>query len=1178
MGPSRWCSTCLAILLVVLLLSVIGYGQTDRAAVSGDVTDPTGAVVPNVKVRILNVATGGVYETKTDGTGHYATPAVLKPGRYKVEVSHEGFKTATSTEITLQIGSVRVVNVPLAVGAATENVTVTAQAPLLETETSSRGEVITGRQITELPLKDRNFTQLATLTPGVTRAYTGILTDAQQFNQGDANAGSPPGGSDSRGSTESARFSRSGGAALSANGLRPTNNNFSLDGVDNNEPQFGSIGVFPNPDAIQEFKVETSVGKAETGRGGANFNVTYQSGGNAFHGSAYYYGQNDALNATHPQILRNRADLIAGGSTPAQAEALQPQTTTRIHEFGFTFSGPIIKNRTFFFGDYLGQRNSIPNFFRTVVPTAKSRNGDFSEFSTPVLDPRSAGCTVPGNATGGGCTAFAGNNVANFYGSIQNHPNFSPQGFALFALYPLPTINVLNPGQGNENFFGTRANRETINSFDVKVDHRLSTNNNLSFRYTRDNQQRVRANFFPKVPTAGFGAGNELGNTRQIVVSDTHAFSPRLLNDFRFGWTHIDIGIFNCGVGGACGISPTICSDLGIPNCNKGTLPTSGGILTGGFGTGFFEFTGDGGLFDVKSNNFYIADSVTVISGKHTWKAGVEIRPRHLDTIDGGRSGFLKGHLNYGDGGTQNAQANILFSQPAPQAGSGTVSGGDKPFNLRTTEWSLFVQDDWKVTSRLTVNLGLRYDVFPSFKETQGRLANFDVAAATIVKADGSGDRILDTSHNNIGPRVGFAYTFGPERDMVLRGGYGIFYTQDGVDYPPLVRNPPETASVEFDSFSSPITPNFNLSTGPPVATITDPPVLTSNSVLFAQQQDQKLGTIHEWNVTWQWEFARDYVLDLGYAGTRGRHLLATRQIGRINNGLGSAVLVAGASCALLPATCINDVTAYENRTSSNYDALQARLVKRFSHHVQGSFAYTWSHNIDDSGGVFTSPGDQRNGAFGPINPLDFRRDRGTSSLDRRHVISTNIIWDLPFGRGRHFGNGVSQGWDRVIGGWQTNLLFSGATGQPFSAIGDCNGCQGGGTVAVLLPGADPFSGAPPGRFLNPAAFAPASTNPLQPGFVGTTCVTNLAGNRICFGNTGRNQFVGPGVYRVDFSVFKNAAITERVRMQFGIEAFNLFNRNDPVVPQNNISNGDFGQFRTGLPGRTMQYRIKVLF
>ncbi len=1151
--------------LMVVALAFPGLAQSDRAGVVGTISDPSGATVPETKVKVVNLETGQAFEATTDRDGRYVVPSILKPGNYQVEASKEGFKTAVSGAFTLQIGDVREVNLKLELGRVAEQITVTAETPLIETQTSNLGEVISGRQVTELPLKDRNFVTLATLAPGVHRVMVGVLVDQTAFNQGDPNAGSVPGLGDSRGSSEASRFSRSGGAAISVNGLRPTNNNFSLDGVDNNEPQFQTIGVFPNPDAIQEFKVETSIPKAEVGRGGAVINTSYRSGTNSLHGSTYYFGQNDALNATPWLINRNRNRTI----DPTTGKPTLRKSVERVNEFGFTAGGPIIKNRTFIFGDYLGQRNRFPNPFQTAVPTALSRTGNFSEFSDPVLDPLT--CKKPGDISSGGCKAFPGNIITN----LANRPDFSPPALKLLNLYPLPTTNVKNPNQGNQNFFGLRRNRENIDSFDIKADHKISDKNNITGRYTRDNQERVRANFFTGLPTAGFGAGEETGNTRQIVVSDTHVFRPTLLNEARFGWTQVKIGILNCGVEGACGEDPGFCTTIGIPNCNKGTPATTGGILTGGFGTGEFEFIGDGGLFLVKSNNFYFNDSLSIIHGKHTLKTGVEGRPRQLDTIDGGRAGGLKGHIQYAtpfsSTTTGNVQADYLLSRPAMNAFSGTIIGGDNPLQLRTTEWGLFVQDDWKVTPQLTLNLGLRYELFPNFTEKSGRLANFDLRTSSIAKAKGSGDRIVNTAKANFGPRVGFAYNFGPEKQFVLRGGYGLFYAQDGVDFPPLGRNPPVISSVTFGVFSG-NSQVFNLTTGPPVAPVTDPPIIDTSTNLFAVEPTQKVSAIHEWNAGVQWQFAKTFVFDVGYVASRSRHLFGTRDLGNGNNGLGLVRTAKGDP--------ISSVILYDHRSSSNYDSLQASLEKRFSSGLQFRSSYTWGHTIDDSTGVFGGAGETRGTNGGPLNPLNFRVDRGTSSLDRRQVLVTNMIYDLPIGKGKAFGGDVSGRTDKVIGGWQLNVIWSAQTGQPFDV--SSNSPSGGNTRADLV--GNPLAGLAPDRFLGELGFAPPSGS-----------VTNLAGKKIFVGNLGRNTFRGPGFFRTDLSLFKTTSVNERLKVQFGIEFFNAWNQVHHVVPNNDINRSDpscdptnlggfnppacsFGRFDNAFPPRQIQYRLKVIF
>lgn len=1148
--------------LVGLFSTASLCAQNDRASITGRVIDPSDAAVSGAAVKVTNTGTGAVFEAVTNSDGRFVVPAVLQVGVYQVEASASGFKTAVSSNIELRIGDVREVNLKLEVGARSEQVTVSSEAPLLQTETSSQGAVIVGRQITELPLRDRNFTNLALLTPGVTRDITAQLTDSSFFNQGDPNAGSN-GVTDARGDTPAARFSRSGGAAISANGLRPGNNNFTLDGVDNNEPIYGSIGVFPNPDAIQEFRVDTSMAKAEAGRGGAQVNTTFKSGANSLHGTASYYGQNTVLNAVNPGIGAARAFSIEGGNTPQQAEQLLPKTTTHIHEFGATLGGPIIKNKLFFFGDYLGQRNLIPTQFETAVPTQGARNGDFSAFTQQLFDPKT---NLP----------FPGNVIPN----LSSRSDFSSVAQKYFNQFPLPNLpNVKNPTQfGSPNYVGVRRNQETIDSFDVKGDYVISQKNTLAARYTRDNQTRERANFFPVLPTAGFGAGSELGNTRQVVVTDTHVFKPTFLNEARFGYTSVELGIFNCGVNGACGISPTWCNDIGIPNCNKGTASTTGGALIGFgcCGPGTLEFTGDGGIFQEKSKSFYVADSVTYIQGKHTWKGGVEVRPREIDQLDSGGFGDLKGAFAWGNGvgfcdsSQHNAnglcpghtginQADALLSVNSDFSNSGTVPGGDKPFVLKSTEYSLFIQDDWKATNDLTLNLGLRWDVFPLYGEDGGRIGNFDPATLTLNRAKGSGNSLADTRHDNFGPRVGFAYAFGSKRQFALRGGAGTFYAVEGLGgrYP-LVLNPPSVNQI-FCPCPGQVN---NFQTGPPVATVTDPPVLNTGTTLYSIPRNLKSETVYEANLSLEYQFANSYLFDIGYAGTRSHHLLAERQLGANGNGLGGVKVTDTSFGCGKPPCFFSDVRAFEGRANAAYDSLQAKLEKRYSAGVVGTLAYTFSHNRDNNSGLFGNPGDQRGEVGGPINALNLNADRSDSALDHRHTFVASILWDLPFGKGKRFGGGVSDLADKFVGGWQWNVILNGTTGSHFTVVAN-------GRAANIIGPA--YSNG----LLNLASFTDGS----NPKNAGSVCYNNLAGNQFCYGNSGRNHFTGPGYFRTDMSVFKNVAITERVKLQIGLEGFNIFNQANALVPNADINGGHFGLSQnTWLPPRIVQYRGRIIF
>ena len=858
---------------LLTFLSIPATAQTNKAEIVGTVKDANGAVVPGASVTITKVDTGTERKVTSGDEGEYNAP-LLDIGRYKVTATKQGFQTTTNENIVLQTNDRVRVDLELKPGDISGVVTITAAAPLVETESSNRGAVVTGREVTELPLSGRNFTQLATLMPGVAAAsnagFGGTGPDARQFNNGDPRAGDGgPGSSNSQGSTENSRFARSGSGALSVNGQRSTNNNFSLDGVDNNEPQFGTIGVFPNPDAIAEFKVTTSVPPAEVGRAaGAVINTSIKSGTNQFHGSGYYYGQNSALNAYHPKLKIDRAAAISRGVTNLAPFAKAVQ---QIHEFGGTIGGPIIKNKTFFFFDYLGQRNHLPFPASSTVPTAGSRNGNFTGFANHDCD--GDGSTTGAN-DGPVCNPFTGK---AFAGAIIPDALISPISKKLFNLFPLPTINVFNPDQGNNNYFTQRNNQERINNYEFKIDHKLTNKNSLTGRYSRQDLKTNRANLLQGLPTAGFGAGDEIGNTRQITISDTHSFNPTVLNEFRFGLTQIDIAIFNCGVGGACGTSATFAQDIGYPNANDGSLAASGGPGLGNFGSGFTEYLGDGGLFRVKSKNPYFADSVTIVHGQHVTKVGGEMRLRYLNTIDGGRSGFLKGNMQYADdapafnpltagqicpaasirivsgvtncyvdangvpyGGTANAQANELMSLPAFQVDRGKVFGG--PFNLRTQEYGLFVQDDWKATANLTLNLGLRYDLFTAPTETSGRTSYYFADVSKVVVAGNSSDRIVSADKNNFGPRAGFAYAINKEKTMVIRGGYGLLYTLDGTDYPPSIRNPPFTNTIHFSQFNGQQPTNartyFSVNTGPPAVTTQIDPANLPTEIMLSWVSD----------------------------------------------------------------------------------------------------------------------------------------------------------------------------------------------------------------------------------------------------------------------------------------------------------------------------------------------------
>ena len=496
------------------------------------------------------------------------------------------------------------------------------------------------------------------------------------------------------------------------------------------------------------------------------------------------------------------------------------------------------------------------------------------------------------------------------------------------------------------------------------------------------------------------------------------------------------------------------------------------------------------------------------------------------------------------------------MSLPAFQVDRGKVFGG--PFNLRTQEYGLFVQDDWKATPRLTLNLGLRYDLFTAPTEASGRLSYYFSDAKKVVTATGSGDRIISTDGNNFGPRIGLAYSLNPAKTMVLRGGYGLLYTLDGTDYPPAIRNPPFTNTVHFSQFNGqqPTSARtyFSVNTGPPsVTTQIDPNNVPTSASVYSVDFNPKTEYVHQFQVQYQWQFSRDWSLDVGYVGNRSRNLLTTNNIG--SSGTAAATNAAGAF--------LNSALLYTNIASSSYNGLQMQVQKRLSNNIQGQVSYTYSRTIDNGIGLIGSLGDSRSGGrTGPINPFNLDADKGRSSLDVPNLFSADAIIDLPFGKGQKYMNGGGTA-DKLVAGWQLNLIQSARSGFPFTVVCNCS---------LVRPTqiSDPFAGTAPGRYLNAAAFS------LTQGI--TTLPANAAGTVIQYGSLGRNTFRGPSIWNTDLSLFKTTKFNENVRWQIGIEFFNFWNHTNLTVPNNNMTDGAFGVFNGAYPGRVIQYRAKVLF
>lgn len=1174
---------------VVMIFAVLPImAQGNKGAIVGTITDPNGAVVQNAKVTATNLATNNSQEATTRSDGTYTIPA-LEPGNYSLKVEAQGFQPASVVDVKVETNARQAVDVALTVGAVSgEVVTVTAAPPLVETETSVRGDLITGREVTELPIPQRNFVQLAALSPGVTRPNLGLLGGGGNFVAG--------GGGQNN--TESTRFRESGGSVIVVNGARATNNNFSLDGVDNNEAQFGQIAIFPNPDAIAEFKIETSVPSAESGRaGGGIVQTTFKSGGNDVHGTAYEVYQGRFLSAAASQFDDDLTNRV-------------PNYVT--HNFGGVVGGPIFlprfgeggptlydgRNRSFFFVATEFRRNATPIFGGTgdpqavPVPTARMRLGDFGELLQP-------GTSRTYQLAGGGTvvapqgTIFAPNGTPIPGNDLRNCPScggFSPFASNYVNAFPLPNL----PGIGR-NYRTNRKEGYNLDSYDIRIDHRITGNNSFFARYSRSKSARQRDNFFPLGASpnghdlpAGPSAGDEFGNSRGFTMGDTHTFSNSVVNDARFGFTRVDIGIFNTGVNGTGGFSPTVSADLGARNINLG--PTSSGIILFGIvdelggADRATEFTGDGGPFYFLSNNFNFADAVTIVKGSQTIKFGGDIRVRQNSNFDGGRNGGTKTNTQYGTTGsgfvsgnyngigpndTGSALANFLLGYRP-----GFITRGDPggPYFQSNREIAFFVQDDWKASPTLTLNLGLRYDIFTAPTERFDQQSNFDPATRTIIVAgeNGPGGRDLaETDRNNFGPRIGFAWSgLKDDRTVVLRGGYGIVYSTDVSGQQPLTSNPGTgAASYSCNPITNPggsgctglLVRNL-FDVGVPTATVITAapgarfPAPTDRTILF-HDPNRSDAYFHQYNLTGQWEFAPNWLLEAAYVGSLGRNLLTVTNIGTAGDqgGPGSREV-----------TGINQVIANRYRGSSRYDALQTKLEKRFVRGLSILSSYTWSHAIDDSPGGICSGGASARDC-GPDDPLRPELERGNSDTDIRHRFTFANVYDIPLGRGRRFGSNLPPALDFFIGGFQFNNIITWQSGPVYTVTSN------GGRVDLIGDPTPTAADRAAGRELNRAAFRPAVT----PVFA-----TDPGGPKI--GSLGRNVFRGRQQFYWDASLFKNfpiRAISEAFNMQFRFTAFNVLNRVNRSRPNGDFGNtGEFGRDVSEQRRRQMEFSLKLIF
>ncbi|HEY0097512.1 MAG TPA: TonB-dependent receptor [Pyrinomonadaceae bacterium] len=1050
--------------LLVLLIAPATFAQTHRASIRGTVSDPNRAVVPGATVTLTNRATNEIRTVTSNASGEYAILS-LAPGVYLVAVEAAGFQRLPQ-EVALQVNQELRLDAALSVTDVTITVDgiISEPAPLRK-DSAALGTVIAERQITELPLDGRNFLELALLAPGT--------------------APSAPG---SAGSVR-------GDFAFSANGAREDSNNFLLDGVYNLDPKLNSFGVRPPVDGIQEFEISTSTYDASFGRNaGAQVNVISKSGSNVLHGTLYEFHRNAAFDA------RNFF-----------APADQPDPKYIRNQFGFSLGGAIVKDRTFFFGDYEGTRTREGITRITNVPTLAERNGDFSQslFARPfnpfVQQPFTNG-VIPVE--------------------FQN-----PIGRAIANLYPLPNRNV-----PFANFVSSPTLRDRNDNFDARIDHRFSDTSTFTARYSfgdRNLFDPFTGTTFSLVP----GFGNFVPRRSQnLMLSETHVFSPSVVNEARFAFSRVASAVTSEGAGASLN------RQVGLPELSNNPRD---------FGLSFITITGYSPLGDEfnnpqqsATNVFQFLDNLSYVRGAHLAKFGFEFRAMQQNAF---RDVQSRGFLTFSERFplTGNALADLLLGFPALTGGARL----DNHQHLRGESYAVYANDSFRITPRLTISAGLRYEYNSPPVDVEDRANLYDPATRTLsrVGTNGIPRGGYAPDRNNFAPRLGLAYTLNESGTTVVRGGYGVYYDQ------------PALAPGEGLYFNAPYF-DFNLYfslEGLPL-TVNNPfpsnfPVPLPDTAL-SFQRDLRTAYMQHWNLNLQQQLGQNRVLEIGYAGSKGTKLLTARDINQPRPSTLPFVL--------RPVPQFDDINLIESRGNSNYHSLQVRLQQRLTNGLALLSSYTYAKSLDDASNFFTSAGDPN---F-PQDSLNLRAEHGRSNFDVRHRLSTSFSYELPFGHGRKFLS--DEGFlTTLLSGFQFNGIVTLQTGRPFtvallSEIDNSN--TGRSTLGFGANDRPNVAGDPnvanrtPERWFNTQAF-------VFPAF-GT------------FGNSGRNTLDGPGYQNVNASLLKNTRLGERVNLQLRLEAFNLFNHPNFNLPDNFLGSPTFGQILSARDPRHLQFGAKLLF
>lgn len=1090
------------------------YGQGANGQINGTVTDPSGMVVPGASLTVSDAATGATRTGRSNNSGVYSFPA-LSPSTYTIAVDASGFQKQIRSNITIQVQQVARVDFQLAVGALAQALEVTATAQLLSTDDSTVGQVIENKRIVDLPLNGRNYMQLTALVPGV------------------SNTSSPTGATSYQGGLRASQ-------SITVNGQRNTFDHFTLDGIENTDPNFNTYILLPSLDALEEFKVQSATYPAEYGFAPIQINVTTRSGSNTFHGSGFEFVRNSSFDA------KNFFD-----------SPTSPIPAFRRNQFGGTLGGPIIKNKLFFMANYEGLREAKALTSISTFPPLPYRAGNFAGAAT-IYDP---GSIIAGPNGTYSATPFAGNVIPS--------GRFNSIAIAAMNTY-WPVQNL--PGTTN-NYVNNEPRKSDADQSMVRIDYHQ---NDKYVWYGRWNYDKDY--YYTPVSTPKMGT---VVGTRpdQVLAGGTQIFTPTLVNDARFGWTRFG----NNQVTANSYVNDVNNTVLHIPGLNPFNDPSFWNVPGFSF-TGYSGFGNNATIYLTHNNMWEGHDNLSWTHGKHIFKFGGAFESIHYNEVGQQQIGNFSFSGQY--------TGNPAVAASAGNAVADFLLGLDNQVTtavmpatavLRSNYWAAYFTDSYRITPKLTLEYGLRYEYLAPFTDISDNSSNIwglvgldsgnpilvrsstkcskgsscDPYADTLTRLQGvtvvrdgrMGPALMNPDRNNFAPRLGLAYSM--DQKTVIRAGFGTYYAM--IDVGNAVFDKARTLAGGLQQINSLPIPNTSLS-NPFLGTITSSNItLVYPMVLSGGPPDQKTTYVDQWQAGMQRSLSNNLVLEASYIGSQSHKL---KRQASVNVPLAKP----GNPNSNRPFPQFGFIQYPDSVCNANYHALQFKAEKRLSRGFTVLSGFTYSKSIDNSSGVRAGAGDtlQMN------NPYNYGAgERGLSAYNAKFRWVTSGFLALPFGHGALFLASSGKLVNALVANWQFGGILTLQSGMPLTALDGKDIANTGGTGIAQRPDATGISSQltdpTPSRWFNKAAFV------YQAPYT--------------YGNTGRNTILGPGVIETDLSLSKNVKVTERIGAELRWEVFNATNHPIFGVPNASLASASYGMISsTKVDSRQMQVALRLKF